>query len=43
MSAFVNNVLFTLEDYFDFATKSADYVSKITGDVGDMLLESYKK
>jgi hypothetical protein len=33
----------TLEDYYNYMVESADYVSKITGDIGDMMLETYKK
>jgi hypothetical protein len=40
---FVNDTLITLEKYFNYATDAGDYISKIAGDIGDVMLESYKK
>lgn len=35
--------MITLEKYFNYATETGDYISKIAGDIGDVMLESYKK
>ena len=43
MAVFVNGILITLEKYFNYATETSDYISKIAGDIGDVMLESYKK